>query len=239
MSRYFATGNFVKIIVRSEKKEFILNEKLLCDKADYFKAAFRSGFKESQEKQLELPEDNPDTFARFVEWLYTNEIKCSQYRHLWGSPGNEVKHDLEFFGLWVFGDKIRASDLTKAASERCKICFVQNGYVASAEGIEFVYSNTTERSQLRELLVNATVQRFYGYAVGDDGSVLSPLIAAHEKFGAETMRRISKHLGAGVKGCLIEDCCIHGCISREFPSEDEPGELPRKCGYDGDDGDYF
>lgn len=246
INRYFTTGNFVKILVGPEKKEWTLNEEFLCDKVEYFKAAFQSGFKETEEKWLELPEDSSEMFRLFVAWIYTGQITCDEctgrdVRSEWGvsNPETDGKHDLTYFGLWVFGDKIGPTQLAIDALERCKMCLRYNGLVVSAEGVKFVYSNTNERSPLRELVVNATVQRFYNYRIERDSGALAELIAANENFGTATMRQLGKHLGAGTEHCSITDCCIHDLYMRDESDEIRVERFPPMIGYKGDDGEYL
>jgi hypothetical protein len=180
----------------------------------------------------------------FIEWLYTNQINCSECDDReWGVPNTKLdaKHDLAFFGLWVFGDKIGSSQLLSDVLQAYGNCLRSNGFMVSSEGIKFVYANTTDPSPLREMLVNATSQRFYRYEVGQDVGFLAQRIAANEEFGIEAMRRISKHLGAGNDDCSIESCSIHCLYNRDDPSpgEEEQGQLLQMLGYDGDDGDYL
>lgn len=52
-----------------------LHENLLSATSDFFRAAFNSGFKESLEDRLLLPEDNPHAFELFVRWLYARALQ--------------------------------------------------------------------------------------------------------------------------------------------------------------------
>ena len=74
-SRYFLASStdsttfppMVKIFVGPDRKLWVLPEQLLCDRVEYFKSAFQSGFQESNEKFLELPEDCPVAFAYIID----------------------------------------------------------------------------------------------------------------------------------------------------------------------------
>ena len=56
----------VDIFVGAERKQFHLHHDLLCDRSDYFKACFEGDFKEAEQKELFLPEDDIESFGLFV-----------------------------------------------------------------------------------------------------------------------------------------------------------------------------
>lgn len=68
-----------------------LHENLLSGTSDFFRAAFNSGFKESLEDRLLLPEDDPQAFELFVRWLYARALQG-----LTGAP--EMNAELQLFG---------------------------------------------------------------------------------------------------------------------------------------------
>ena len=70
---------FVVIYVGPKKTKFSLHENLLCDKSEYFRRAFRSGFKEAQEKSLSMPEDSVDAFEYLVNFF---TLQNSPFSHL-------------------------------------------------------------------------------------------------------------------------------------------------------------
>lgn len=72
-----------------------LHENLLSATSDFFRAAFNSGFKESLEDRLLLPEDDPHAFELFVRWLYARALQgltgapeINAERQLFGSPSS-------------------------------------------------------------------------------------------------------------------------------------------------------
>lgn len=54
--------------------KWVLHENLLSSVSDFFKSAFNSGFKESIEGQISMPEDDPQAFECFVRWLYIRTL---------------------------------------------------------------------------------------------------------------------------------------------------------------------
>ncbi|KAJ8069701.1 hypothetical protein OCU04_000126 [Sclerotinia nivalis] len=60
----------VTVTVGKEKRKFVLHRQLLCDSVPYFRSAFSAGgFKESQESSMDMPEDEPEAFELFINWL--------------------------------------------------------------------------------------------------------------------------------------------------------------------------
>jgi hypothetical protein len=64
----------VSIFVGRKRKEFNVHKKLICDASKFFRDAFTGAFKEGQEGTMYMPEDDPDVFACFVDWLYRNPL---------------------------------------------------------------------------------------------------------------------------------------------------------------------
>ena len=62
--------SLVKLEVGVEKVIYYANENELC-KLSFFRAALQGGFKESSEKIIRLPEDDPDAVAILIGYLYT------------------------------------------------------------------------------------------------------------------------------------------------------------------------
>lgn len=67
----------VEIIVgeREDTKEFVVHKELLMNKVSFFKKLFDGGFLESSAVSATLPEDNPDAFEVFIEWVYCSTVK--------------------------------------------------------------------------------------------------------------------------------------------------------------------
>lgn len=64
----------VTILVGPHETKWCLHENLLSGASEFFKSAFNSGFKESLEGKITMPEDDPHAFELFVRWLYTRAL---------------------------------------------------------------------------------------------------------------------------------------------------------------------
>lgn len=64
----------VSVFVGKKRKEFNVHKKLICEASKFFSDAFNGPFKEGQEGSMYMPEDDPDVFSCFVDWLYRNPL---------------------------------------------------------------------------------------------------------------------------------------------------------------------
>jgi hypothetical protein len=54
-----------------------LNEELVCEGIEYFRAAFKGGFEVSEETSIEMVEDDAEAFARVVDVSRSSTIRLS------------------------------------------------------------------------------------------------------------------------------------------------------------------
>jgi hypothetical protein len=64
----------VTVLVGPHEMKWCLHENLLSGVSDFFRSAFNSGFKESVEGKITMPEDDPQAFELFVRWLYMRTL---------------------------------------------------------------------------------------------------------------------------------------------------------------------
>lgn len=62
------------VLVGPTEVTWRLHENLLSSTSDFFRSAFNSGFRESIEDRLTLPEDDPQAFELFVRWMYARAL---------------------------------------------------------------------------------------------------------------------------------------------------------------------
>jgi hypothetical protein len=67
-------SEIVSVFVGKKRKEFNVHKKLICKASKFFNDAFTGTFKEGQDNKMYMPEDDPDVFACFVDWLYRNPL---------------------------------------------------------------------------------------------------------------------------------------------------------------------
>jgi hypothetical protein len=55
-----------------DDKDFFVHQDLICPRSEFFKKATKDPWKEAQERKVDLSEEDPDTFALYLELLYVN-----------------------------------------------------------------------------------------------------------------------------------------------------------------------
>ena len=75
----FLYDSLVTVLVGSQETQFEIHRGLLCASSDFFKAAITGNFKESDQKEIKLPEQDVKIFRFFVHWLYTGRLRGFYY----------------------------------------------------------------------------------------------------------------------------------------------------------------
>ena len=137
----------VDIVVGPEKETFRVHKKLLCSRAPVFDKMFNGSFKEAETQQASLPEDDPEAFSIFLEWLYSGSIL---------PPGKDDNSKLvlnDQIKLYCFAEKYclaQLMDYTISAS----IAFLnERKGLPTCDHIEMAYNHTASGSPLRRFMV--------------------------------------------------------------------------------------
>jgi hypothetical protein len=70
----FASSKVITVLVGKSKASYTLHKDLLCAHSPFFETCLRSKFLERQKDQVELPEDSPEVFEHFVNWIYREDV---------------------------------------------------------------------------------------------------------------------------------------------------------------------
>ena len=133
----------VDVIVGAEGRKFHLHRDLLCDRSDFFQAAFRGHFKEAEIKSLTLPEDSIESFELLVGWLY-------------GAPLVSIPSNDEFpayLGLIILARKLCLEHLQNETMDHVLRYYRTSLPSLAADIIRFVYENTSVGDPLRRLTI--------------------------------------------------------------------------------------
>jgi hypothetical protein len=148
-------GRTVDIVVGAQQEVFSVHERLVRASSSFFDKAMAGDWKESQQRTIHLPDDEPEIFALYVHWLYygTLPVFCDEP----GLPGNSEY--LNLVKAYVLGDKILDSryqdEAIDAIVEKCQ-SKAQDGanWFPVGEVIRYAFDNTNESAPIRELLVD-------------------------------------------------------------------------------------
>ncbi|KAK4902119.1 hypothetical protein LTR27_001021 [Elasticomyces elasticus] len=96
-------GKMVEVTVGDAVEEvFHIHDELLCSGSLFFKVALRPEWREGRERAVKLPEEDPDVFRGYMQYLYTGYVSCT-------TETAAGYHKL--VELWVLGDHLLASTL--------------------------------------------------------------------------------------------------------------------------------
>ena len=127
----FLTDSMVDIFVGAERTKFHLHRDLLCNRSDYFRACFVGDFKEAQQRELSLPEDNAESFELFVTWLYGTHLKKI-------SLNDELP---AYFGLAVLANKLCLEYLQNQATDHILRFYRTNPRSVDEQYLRYVYQS--------------------------------------------------------------------------------------------------
>jgi hypothetical protein len=73
----YVTSSSIRVNVGQEpgNKHFFVHQHLICPRSEFFKNAMKEEWKEAQERKVNLSEDEPDTFALYLELLYVSRAQ--------------------------------------------------------------------------------------------------------------------------------------------------------------------
>jgi hypothetical protein len=99
-----------------DDKTFYIHHSILAKASRYFRAALEGGFREAEEKKVNLPEVAVEVFEMFVEWAYTTiEQKRLEALALADTKDENTDKQRELFSnlsaLYIFADGHEVPDL--------------------------------------------------------------------------------------------------------------------------------
>lgn len=92
----FASSKVITILVGSSRTSYALHKDLLCAHSPFFENCLRSNFLEKQKDKVELPEDLPEVFEHFINWIYREDVI---------KPTDQASLELAIH-TYVFADKL-------------------------------------------------------------------------------------------------------------------------------------
>ena len=148
-----------RVLVGDEKHPvpFSLHAGLARAQSEFIDAAFRYGWKESEEKTIRLPDHEPEHFQLFLWFIYTRSIFSTK------SGDKELDHDREWARLvdsWLLGHYLQAADFKDAVIDAIIQKVLQSGDWVRQRMYQAVYARTDDRSPLRRLVVDIAVWRW-------------------------------------------------------------------------------
>ncbi|EOO00413.1 putative btb poz domain containing protein [Phaeoacremonium minimum UCRPA7] len=142
------SGRTVVIFVGQDKVKWTLPENLLCKHNDFFKKALRGPFME-KDAVINLPDDDPNAFGLFVQWIYALTLKSVEPESIFSDSAPSA---VAF--TWIFADKYNDRALQDAAITKLHALsqtrlWTEYLYV---EEVNHVFEHTQESAPIRTLI---------------------------------------------------------------------------------------
>ena len=136
------------------KDTWHLPKELLINSSPFFAAALNGSFAEATSKVIKLPENKPDAFALFIQWLYVGEIATSicPADHDDDNDDDHLCCSLIIIQAWILGDKLGCSIFKDLAMLRLISLF--DHWVIDANTVRTAYQGSAHGSQLRKFLLD-------------------------------------------------------------------------------------
>lgn len=156
------TDNLITITVGENHKaeKFLIHDFLLKEHSKFFEAALNGPWKEGREKKLNLPDDEPDVFGAYVEYLFTGKIATATETTADKISEPVITSEFRFQAkLYVLGEKLlddKFCDCTlRAMGELCKTRTAGGArYYPNASTVSIIYKGTASASPMRKFLVH-------------------------------------------------------------------------------------
>lgn len=181
---------------------------MLCRDANFFKTAFTGSFREGNDQNMSLPEDDVQIFTIYRAWVYTGQLRYNF---------DEEECWLHLGKLWIFADKVCSPQLKNKTLDAFFELVTRNSEVpfARPETVGYVYDKTMPGSALRNIFVRLFLH--LGYTSGDQKMDLYP-----QEFLAVALRKAMSRLKTMTSSTLPassayhEDCCGQCCKKRSI-----------------------
>lgn len=143
-NHFVDVGSDVHIIVGPEKREFMINEQLICDACPYFWNAFKGAFLEAETKTISLPDEASERFEDLIRWLYNDGFP---------SPNETWK---KLSTIWIFADQYQIDKLQNDVVDSLyrKFASRDQGINISYETLDYIVENTSHMRPLRRLFAD-------------------------------------------------------------------------------------
>jgi hypothetical protein len=154
--------------VGPKRKKCQVHKKLLCDKSPFFQKAFSSdsNFKEAAEATMHLPEDDPTTFDRIINWLYRDQLPTYPGKGI--RVGGRFELEKALLDIFIFAEKYCMEVLANRVMDLLQDIHLGDNTIPYYVHVKLVFSSCHEKSKLRLYLAATSCYLFSFPRVGTD-----------------------------------------------------------------------
>ncbi|KAF2499043.1 hypothetical protein BU16DRAFT_523639 [Lophium mytilinum] len=121
----------VTLIIGPDATPFDIHRELLCKRSEFFRGAFKGGFKEAGERSMVLEDVSVSLMRQFMRWIYNGAFPFTASIEEGGSDDDHVVLDPdELLDLYIFGDRY---DLPTLRGD--SLAMIQEAFRETGEGI--------------------------------------------------------------------------------------------------------
>ena len=131
----------------SQQEDFAVHENMITPRSEFVRLALTNDWKEAQERIIPLPDDTPETFELYQQWLYTTRIPSD---HLGSDPQKDSKEYKLLVRAFILGEKFMDSHFKDAVVDSIIHKLRQTSFF-DPRLTNLVYDNTPAQSPLRRL----------------------------------------------------------------------------------------
>lgn len=209
----------VKVIVGGNlevfSSEFFIPEEMLIQHSDFAAAALKSGWRESQQRTIELPTQESRVFEIFANFVCTGKIHSFEVGDIsYVGVDKDFHYDKEWHRLgdcWLLGDMLQSCSFKDAVTDAIVQKHLERG-MHPTELWESAYGETVGENGFRRLVVDFAAFEWTKECF-QECDVETPSVAA---FLRDTnMRFLDK--GSGEENPLRQPGCRYHDHGREKP----------------------
>lgn len=148
----------------------MVHKDIICARSKFFQAACSERWLSSKasEKKIKLPEVDPQSFQKYLGWVYSGELDLSNFEPTSISSstfsdygyGIVMSHDFhtvaKYIELYLLGDKLDDIDLR---NKTMRTLVLDASTIPHWTTTHRVWSNTPETSSLRRMIVDREIAR--------------------------------------------------------------------------------
>lgn len=145
----------VILLVGKQQSQMLVHKGYISAGSEFFKAALKKEWKGGQSRIVKLPEDDPDTVAQYLDFVYNKTLstnfvtKCVQSTYI------------ALANLYVFGERILNPTIQNTIVDHLisftamlNRCNPSHSYYPGPRTVDILYEGTPEGSPVRRLLVD-------------------------------------------------------------------------------------
>jgi hypothetical protein len=132
---------------------------MLRTNSEFFNMALSNRWREGEEKNVHLPEDDPNVFDAYLNWLYTHRVVTCTATNDDGSNKTKGKESRfkPLMRLYVLGEKLMDAYFQNILIDHIVSSIRQTNTYPNIFDVGILYAGTPKGSSARELMVDLYV----------------------------------------------------------------------------------